>query len=80
MLTLDLIIGQAIAIGDAANPIACLAFDEKSGKRIKVRIATPKPLPIKVIASGIIPQIFVRGITGERAPYRPPVQPQTVAA
>lgn len=75
MLTYDLKVGQAIAIGDEQNPLLCMAFDEKSGNRIKVRIAMPVHRPVTVIANGLIPRIYVRGITGERRPYTPPHAP-----
>lgn len=77
MLTLNVRIGEAFSIGK----VACVALDAKSGNTIKVRIATPERMQIDIIPTGLIPQIFVRGLTGERQPYRPPaVAPQSAAA
>lgn len=67
MLTLSVKIGQAVQIGDAA----VVKVQEKSGRMVKLTFATAIH-PIRIIASGIIPDRFTTGVTGElqRVPVR----------
>jgi hypothetical protein len=65
--------GEALQIGDAA----VVRVEEKSGRRVRLVIATLMS-PIHLIPSGIFPDRFTTGITGEprRAPsaYAPTPQ------
>jgi len=65
MLSLTIKTGEAIAIGD----VAYVKVLDKSGQRVRLVVASPIR-PIHIIASGIIPQRFTTGLTGEREPVR----------
>jgi hypothetical protein len=75
MLSLSVKIGQAVQIGDAA----VVRVDDKSGRYVRLRIATALS-PIKLLADGIIPMRFTVGLGGEigrtSVPMRPAAQPQ----
>lgn len=67
MLALDVKIGQAVQIGDAA----CIKVLGKNGQRVRLSVATAV-MPIRILASGIIPQQFVAGIHANGARPAPP--------
>ena len=72
MMVLTLRVGEAVQIGEAA----VVKVTEKSGQRVKLVIATALA-PIRLIASGIIPQRFSTGVTGELRAHE---QPERISA
>lgn len=59
MLTVN--VGQAVRIGD----VAVIKLHAKDGARVVLAFHT-RESPIRIITSGIVPEFFTTGITGER--------------
>ena len=63
MLCMSLNLGEAVQIGDNPDAGAVVKIEQKSGRKVSLRIATA--LRVQRLAPGIIPRHFVVGITGE---------------
>lgn len=66
MLSWNVPIGQAVEIGG----VVAIRVDEKMGRRVRLTIATALS-PIRLIESGIIPDHYTIGISGEVRPMKP---------
>lgn len=57
-------IGEAVQIGD----VACVGLLKRYGQQVKLAIATSVKHEIRLISTGIFPEKFTTGISGERQP------------
>ncbi len=63
MITMDVKVGQAVQIGDEPDRGAVVSVLHKSGRTARLSFATT--LPVRMLATGIIPTRFTLGVTGE---------------
>lgn len=63
MMTMSVNVGEMIQIGDNPDAGAVIKVKEKSGRMVKLVLATN--LPIEKLSFGLIPPRFVHGITGK---------------
>lgn len=65
MLVKDVLVGQAVQLGEVA---VIKLLEKAGGGRVKMAFATD--LPVQVLADGIIPHRFTVGVTGKMRAHR----------